>query len=106
MTFDRNPFGEAVTVAIAIARHAPAADGAGDELNDLADARALPGPVVAAGRSFVTEAREELADARNYLVWQHHVRRLDGASAVELAAIERSIAAIAVAWQHLDQVPA
>ncbi len=103
-TFERRPFDEAVTVAIAIDRHAPAVADAAAELNDLAHARALPGPVIVQGRSLTQEALEELADARNYLVWQHHIRTRQDAGDDELATIEQAIAAVASAWQCVSAV--
>lgn len=38
-----------------------------DSLTAFAEQRARPGPIVE--RDFVTEALEELADCRNYLIW-------------------------------------
>lgn len=103
--FVRSPFEEALIVELAVQRYAPEDAGfAASDLNQLADARALPGPVEHAGRCFVTEAREELADARNYLAWQHRLRG-DVGSDAELTALERAIAALVVAWEQLAAVP-
>jgi hypothetical protein len=95
---------EALTLELAVTRYAPDSGFAASELTELADARALPGPVEVDGRCFVNEAREELADARSYLVWEHYQRRADGGADDdrELAAIERALAALATAWQHLS----
>lgn len=102
-SFTRRPFDEALTLELAVSRYAPDSGFAASELTELAHARALPGPVEVDGRCFVTEAREELADGRSYLVWEHYLRRRAGADDTdpELVAIERALAAIATAWQHL-----
>lgn len=104
ISFPRSPFEEALTLELAVQRYAPDAELAVDELTALGDARALPGPVQVTGRerSFITEAREELADARNYLVWHHRDRRLNDAADDELAALERALAALAIAWLALN----
>lgn len=102
ISFPRSSFEEALTLELAVQRYAPDAEFAVADLNAMADARALPGPVQLSGRDFVIEAREELADARNYLVWHHRERRLADAADDELAALERAIAALAIAWQSLD----
>lgn len=101
-SFDREPLDEALVVAFAVARHAPLARKAATELTDLAALRALPGPVIVNDRSFPREALEELADTRNYLVWQHRTRFEADAGHDELAAIERAIASLAVTWQHVN----
>ena len=104
--FDRHVFQEALTVVLAVRRYAPAADDAAAELMTLADDRALPGPVLLDGRDFVAEAREELADACNYLVWECRRRLGQEAADGELDALERAIAGLAVTWQALALVPA
>ncbi len=63
---DRNLAGEAGVVAQAIA--GTALDPSG--LEAFAHSRAHPGPVRVKGRSLRREALEELADLRNYLVWE------------------------------------
>ncbi len=110
--FERVPFYEALTVEHAILRHAPHAGDAGAQMVALAHERAREhGPVVPNGRSFPREAREELADACNYLVWQRLRRELDGAAgrppvlADEIAALDLAIAALANAWLALAAVP-
>jgi hypothetical protein len=102
--FTRVPFDEALTLELAVSRYAPDSGFAASELTELADARALPGPVEVDGRCFVTEAREELADARSYLVWEHYQRRADGGAddGPDLQLLELALAALATAWQHLS----
>ncbi len=99
--FDRAPLDEAITVALAVERYAPQAADAAAEMTDLAALRALPGPVIVGDRSFRTEALEELADGRNYLVWLHRLRSSEDCPDNELVAIDRAIATFAVAWQHV-----
>ncbi len=100
-TFERVPIDEAVTVALAVERYAPEAADAAAEMTDLAALRAHPGPVIVDDRSFRTEALEELADGRNYLVWLHRLRTSEHCPDDELDAIDRAIASFAVAWQHV-----
>lgn len=108
--FERDPCAEARAVERAVERFAPAARGrwqpgaAGSRMVALAHARALDGPVTPNGRSFPREAREELADACNYLVWHRRLREGRGAGGAELAAVDRAIAALAVAWLELGWV--
>lgn len=76
-----------------------------DGLYHMATARAHPGPVLMKNgrRNLILEAREELADCRNYLVWlawwevQHERGEL-------LPWLGRAVAAVVVAWHALDDV--
>lgn len=72
-------------------------------LVDFAEERAMPGPVRltrdGAPRDFILEVREELADARNYLVWAIRSHTLDE-KAEDRARV--CLALVIDAWDALD----
>jgi hypothetical protein len=78
----------------------------GGALTALAEARALPGPVLdALSRDFIQESREEAADWRNYLCWQirqlDETRRQDPAARAARAALMATLGAVSVAYDEL-----
>lgn len=78
-----------------------------DRLSDFADRRARPGPVLCAGRDLELEAAEELADARNYVVWRLAQLEQLGHDSIRLHArrrrISRVLALVALAFDELDR---
>lgn len=78
---------------------------AAHELNAFADERALPGPVRRRdGQDFVQEAREELADARNYLVWHAQVLRREADADARLVKVYRALVALVETWRLLAAI--
>jgi hypothetical protein len=77
----------------------------GRSLDAFANARRHPGPVTNhPTRDLSLDTYEELADARNYLVWkleQH--RHLDTLTVERQWHLMQSLGAVAVAWHHLAQ---
>lgn len=85
------------------------ADGA--RLSDFAEARAGRGPVRdLAMRQFAREVLEELADARNYLVWWVEqviaAGEHDELSGEITEAIGQALAAVALAYEHATRARA
>ena len=102
--FDRSPVVEHGIVSRAARAHGASCRDA-TELSAFANERALPGPVRRAdGQSFPREAREEIADARNYLVWHYQILERSGATPRELNDVDRAIAALVRAWGWLCRV--
>ena len=105
MTLVRNiPLERALTKDAAATVRAPAA-----RLNDFADRRAKPGPVsLADGRDLELEAAEELADARNYLVWR--LEQLEATAHDSIRGhtrrrrLQRVLALTALAFDELDHL--
>lgn len=78
-------------------------------LDVYAERRTHPGPL-RLPRVWMTEAAEELADARNYLVWEaishypgYHAGDLEACARFEHAM--RTLAAVTVAWRELTTLP-
>ena len=73
-------------------------------LDVVADARCAPGPV-RLPRDFLGEAREELADARNYCVWEacEHYGRDDPESVERYQRAMRWLTAVTRAWHECEQ---
>jgi hypothetical protein len=76
-------------------------------LSAFADARSWPGPV-RDGLDWDSEAREELADCRNYLCWgvqEVHARMLAGdpRAADEYERRMRALSAVVKAWHELHR---
>lgn len=89
--------------------HVPMDEAEPTALDAYAERRCHPGPL-RLPRSWMTEAAEELADCRNYLLWEaseHHAGYLAG----ELESCERfehamrTLAAVARAWHELTTLP-
>jgi hypothetical protein len=78
----------------------------------LAESRAGAGPVQSIDiRDFVQEAREELADARNYLVWLRH--QLDRGAHLNLELVDvlrrdvrAALADTALTFERVEQIRA
>ena len=78
-------------------------------LDAYADYRAQPGGV-RVPRQFIQEAREELADARNYLVWEacaHHAGYMAGdpESCARFEHAMRVLGKVCEAWRELHTLP-
>ena len=87
-----------VTVGAPIGTTRPAAD----MLSHFAGTRIAPGPVqLPDGRSLPQEAREELADARNYLTWEI-IRRVDEDR--DTGALYDALGHVLRAWQALEEL--
>lgn len=72
-----------------------------DHLNDFAEHRAGTDPVHdPAHRDFGLEAAEELADARNYVVWWLDQPQPYGDMVTD--ELRNALAAITVAYEHVD----
>lgn len=83
-----------LTVGVVPADHARSAQ----LLNAFADERAGDGPLIAVDRrNFAVEALEELADARNYLVWLVQILGQDSA----VPAVLESLAAVVASFDAL-----
>lgn len=89
--------------------HVPLEEHAPTSLDVYAERRAHPGGVMVP-RSFMTEAAEELADCRSYLLWQA-CEHYEGYLAGDLESCERFehamrvLAAVARAWHELTTLP-
>ena len=82
---------------------------AAERLSAFADSRARPGPVdLANGRDLELEAAEELADARNYLVWRLEELETIGHDSirghVRRRRLRRVLALTALAFDELDHL--
>lgn len=75
------------------------------DLNDYAHARAHPGGVRLTGRDLLRELREEIADGRNYLVWDIMECQVAGDPDGRIPALTRALACLVAAWRALDDLP-
>lgn len=102
----RDMQGERVITALA-AQAGGVREAAARSLDDFADARALPGGV-RIDLDAVREISEELADARNYLVWgvqrtMPGVEQLDHDALEQYEPLMRCLAAVQEAWAALHR---
>ena len=79
------------------------------QIDTYAERRCHPGPL-RLPRSWMTEAAEELADCRNYLLWEataHHAGYLAGDldACARFEHAMRTLAAVTVAWRELTTLP-
>jgi hypothetical protein len=80
----------------------------GGRLNALAEARALPGPVLnALTRDFIQDGREEGADWRNYLCWcirrLDETRRQDPIARAARAELMTTLGEVAIAYESQER---
>jgi hypothetical protein len=76
----------------------------GEALNAFAIARKMPGVVKQhVTRDFYQDTAEELADARNYIVWWMEQSRAAGTLTNQQQwNLMQALGAVAVAWHHLE----
>jgi hypothetical protein len=75
----------------------------GDAINAFATARKMDGPIIRhTTRDFLQDTAEELADARNYLVWWMEQERHLGKLTVERQwHMMQALGSVAVAYHHI-----
>ncbi len=94
---------EAAGIPVPLDKHEPTS------LDAYADWRCDPGPI-RVPRDFIDEARQEAADARNYLVWEacaHWLGYVEGdpESCRRFEHAMRSLSAVALLWRELHTLP-